>query len=108
MGVAECSENKEAAWEFVKFLTSPEIAKLYTNTFTGTFDAAVAFDSVAEDIVQPNADALAYAKALPAVPSIVSIRQSIFDNLSQTLSDTLTVEEAVQQLDADVNALLAQ
>ncbi len=108
VGVAECSENKEAAWEFVKFLTSPEIAKLYTNTFTGTFDAAVAFDSVAEDIVQPNADALAYAKALPAVPSIVSIRQSIFDNLSQTLSDTLTVEEAVQQLDADVNALLAQ
>ncbi|MBQ7886564.1 MAG: sugar ABC transporter substrate-binding protein [Clostridia bacterium] len=108
VGIAECSENKEAAWEFVKFLTSPEIAKLYTNTFTGTFDAAVAFDSVSEEIVKPNADALAYAKALPAVGPIVGIRQGIFDNLSQTLSDSVTVEDAVKQLDADVNKLLAE
>lgn len=106
VGIAECSENKEAAWEFVKFLTSPEIAKLYTNTFTGTFDASVAFDSVSEEIVKPNADALAYAKALPAVGPIVGIRQGIFDNLSQTLSDSMTVEEAVKALDAHVNSLL--
>lgn len=106
VGIAECSEEKEAAWEFVKFLTSPEIAKLYTNTFTGTFDAAVAFDGVAEEIVKPNADALAYAKALPAVGPIVGIRQSIFDELSQTLSDSVTVEEAVKALDAHVNSLL--
>lgn len=108
VGIAECSENKEAAWEFVKFLTSPEIAKLYTNTFTGTFDAAVAFDSVSEEIVKPNADALAYAKALPAVGPIVGIRQGIFDNLSQTLSDSVTVEEAVKNLDEHVNKLLAE
>ena len=106
VGIAECSEEKEAAWEFVKFLTSPEIAKLYTNTFTGTFDAAVAFDGVAEDIVKPNADALAYAKALPAVGPIVGIRQGIFDELSQTLSDSVTVEDAVKALDAHVNSLL--
>lgn len=106
VGIAECSEEKEAAWEFVKFLTSPEIAKLYTNTFTGTFDAAVAFDEVSEEIVKPNADALAYAKALPAVGPIVGIRQGIFDELSQTLSDSVTVEDAVKALDAHVNSLL--
>lgn len=99
-------QNKEAAWEFVKFLTSPEVAALYTNTFTGTGDPAAAFADVPEEIVKPNADALAYAKALPSVGSIVGIRQAIFDDLSQTLSDSMSVEDAVAKLDGDVNKLL--
>lgn len=107
VAVSECSKNKEAAWEFVKFLTSPEVAKYYTNTFTGTGDPAVAFEEVDNAIVQPNADALAYAKALPSVGCIVGIRQAIFDDLSLTLTDSRTVEEAVQQLNEDVNQLLA-
>ncbi len=106
VGIAECSKNKEAAWEFVKFLTSPEVAALYTNTFTGTGDPAAAFADVPEEIVKPNADALAYAKALPSVGSIVGIRQAIFDDLSQTLSDSMSVEDAVAKLDGDVNKLL--
>ncbi len=106
--VAGCSENKDAAWEFVKFLTSPEIAQIYTTTFTGTFKPSVTFDGVDAEIVQPNADALAYAKALPATGAIVGIRQAIFNDLSPMLSDTVAVEEAVAQLDADVNALLAE
>lgn len=106
VGIAECSKNKEAAWEFVKFLTSPEVAALYTNTFTGTGDPAAAFADVPEEIVKPNADALAYAKALPSVGSIVGIRQAIFDDLSKTLSDSMSVEDAVAKLDGDVNKLL--
>lgn len=108
VAVAECSENKDAAWEFVKWLTSPEIAKQYTNTFTGTGDAAVAFEEVDAGIVQPHADALAYAKALPSVGCIVNIRQAIFDDLSMTLSDSMSVEDAVKKLDEDVNALLTE
>lgn len=107
VGVAECSKNKDAAWEFVKFLTSPEVAALYTNTFTGTCDPAAAFEGVSEEIMKPAADALAYAKALPSVGCIVGIRQAIFDDLSQTLSDSMTVEDAVAKLDQDVNTLLA-
>ena len=56
--------------------------------------------------MKPNADALAYAKALPSVGSIVGIRQAIFDDLSQTLSDSMSVEDAVAKLDGDVNKLL--
>ena len=107
VAVSECSKNKDAAWEFVKFLTSPEVAAVYTNTFTGTGDPAVGFAEMDPEIVQPNADALAYAKALPSVGAIVGIRQAIFDDLSQTLSDSMTVEDAVAQLDTDVNKLLA-
>lgn len=39
--------------------------------------------------------------------SIVSIRQAIFDDLSPTLSDSETVEDAVAKLDQHVNELLA-
>lgn len=108
VGVAECSENKEAAWKFVEFLTRPDIAALYTNTFTGTGAPAAAFSDYADEIVQPHADALAYAKALPSVAPIVSIRQAIYDDLSQTLTDSLTCEDAVKLLDEDVNKLLAK
>ncbi|MDO4306578.1 MAG: sugar ABC transporter substrate-binding protein [Eubacteriales bacterium] len=108
VAVSECSENKEAAWEFVKWLTSPEIAKQYTNTFTGTGEPAVVFDDIDDAIVQPNADALAYAKALPSVGCIVNIRQTIFDDLSLMLSDSVTVEEAVQTMNDDVTALLTE
>lgn len=58
VGVAECSENKEAAWKFVEFLTRPDIAALYTNTFTGTGAPAAAFSDYADEIVQPHADAV--------------------------------------------------
>lgn len=107
VAVSECSKNKEAAWEFVKFLTSPEVAAIYTNTFTGTGDPATRFADVPEEIVKPNAEALAYAKALPSVANIVGIRQAIFDDLSPTLTDSATVADAVKKLHEDVNKLIA-
>ena len=106
VAVAECSEEKEAAYEFVKFLTSSDIAKMYTNTFTGTGVPSDQFADVSEDILQPNADALQYAKALPSVANIVGIRQAIFDDISPILSDSATVEDAVAKLDEDTNNLL--
>lgn len=104
--VSKDSKNKEAAWKFVNFLTSPEIAAMYTNTFTGTGVASVKFKDIPQEIIEPNIQALDYAKALPSVANIVGIRQSIFDNLSQTLTNSKSVEDAVKKLDDDTNKLL--
>ena len=71
-------------------------------------NAAERFAEVDPAIVQPNADALQHAAALPAVGSVVQIRQAIFDNLSLCLSDTLTPEEAILQASDVVNDLLAE
>lgn len=108
VAIPASSNNKEAAWKFVEFLTSSEIAALYTNTFTGTGAPAERFQQVDAAIVQPNADALQYAAALPSVGAIVPIRQAIFDNLSLSLTDTLTPEEAVLQTSDVINELLAE
>ncbi len=103
VAVAKNSKNKEAAWKFVQFLTRPDVAAIYTNTFTGTGVRAQAFDQIPEEIIKPNAEALAFAKTLPSVPKIVGIRQAIFNDLSPTLTDSVTVQDAIKKLDADVN-----
>lgn len=106
VAVAGCSEKQEAAWEFVKFLTRPDIAAIYTNTFTGTGEVAERYADYPEDIIKPNADALEYAHALPSVKNIVGIRQAIMDDLQLMLTDDVSAEEACKLLDASVNELL--
>ncbi|MEM1484436.1 sugar ABC transporter substrate-binding protein [Oscillospiraceae bacterium PP1C4] len=108
VAIPKSSKNKEAAWEFVKFLTRPDIAAIYTNTFTGTGAPANRFKDVAPAIVEPSADALQYAAALPSVPQIVGIRQAIFDNMVLSLSDTITAEEGIAKTSEAVNKLLEQ
>ncbi len=106
VAVAECSKEKEAAWEFVKFLSRPDIAAIYTNTFTGTAEVAARYTDYPEEIIKPNADALQYANALPSVENIVGIRQAIMDNLQLMLSEDMSAEEACGQLDQATNKLL--
>lgn len=106
VAISKTSKNKELAWEFIKFLTRSDIAAVYTNTFTGTQVPSVSFDGIDPAIIQPNADALKFAKALPRVGNIVGIRQAIFDDLSPTLSDSMSVGDAVKKLEEDTNNLL--
>ena len=104
--VSKDSKQKEAAWEFVRFLTRPDIAALYTNTFTGTADMAVRYADYPEEIVKPNADALQYASALPPVKNIVGLRQAIFDNIQLMLSEDMTAEDACAKLNEAAEELL--
>jgi len=106
VAVAESSKEKEAAWEFVKFLSRPDIAAIYTNTFTGTAEVAARYTDYPEEIIKPNADALQYANALPAVENIVGIRQAIMDNLQLMLSEDMSAEEASGLLDQATTKLL--
>ena len=106
VAVAGCSKQQEAAWEFVKFLTRPDVAAIYTNTFTGTGDIAARYADYPEDIIKPSAEALQYAHALPSVKNIVGIRQAIMDNLQLMLTEDMPAEEACGLLDEAVNGLL--
>lgn len=106
VAIPESSQNKDAAWKFVQFITSTDVAKVYTNTFTGTQEPAAKFADFPADIVAPNQEALTYAAALPSVAKIVNIRQAIFDNLVLALTEDFTPEEALQELHTQVTELL--
>ncbi len=108
VAIPECSKNKEAAYMFVEFLTSPEVARLYTNTFTGQGEPAAVFEGYPADIIEPNSEALQYCYALPNVGTITNIRQAIFDNLSLALTDTVTPEEAMLTCSEQVNDYLSE
>lgn len=108
VAIPKCAQHKDEAYMFMEFLTSPEVAELYTNTFTGQGTPAATFADYPADIIEPNADALAYAYALPNVGSITMIRQAIFDNLSLSLTDTMTPEAAILQCSAQVNEYLSE
>ncbi len=106
VAISKTSKQQQAAWEFVKFLTRPDIAAIYTNTFTGTGEVAARYADYPEDIIKPNADALQYASALPSVKNIVGIRQAMLDYLQPILSENMSAEEACAALDEAVNQLL--
>lgn len=108
VAIPATSKNKEAAWEFVKFITSSEVAALYTNTFTGTMEPSVDFAQYPEEMIKPQQEALNFATALPNVPQITSIRQAIFDNLVLSLSGDMKAEEAILQASDEINGLLDQ
>ncbi len=108
VGISECSKNKEAAAKFVEFLTSTEIASMYTNTFTGTGEPAARFADYDASIMDANKEALQYAKALPAVGAIVPIRQTIFDNIQLALAGSEDAKTAILDASDKVNELLAQ
>lgn len=108
VGISECSKNKEAAAKFVEFLTSTEIAAMYTNTFTGTGEPAARFADYDASIMDANKEALQYAKALPAVGAIVPIRQTIFDNIQLALAGSEDARTAILDASDKVNELLAQ
>ena len=107
VAVAECSEGKEAAWEFVKFLTRPDIAAIYTNTFYRNSGSGGALCGLSGGIShQTNAEALQYASALPAVKNIVGIRQAIMDNLQLMLSEDMSARRSRAVLDQAVNGFI--
>ncbi len=106
VAIAKSSKEKDAAWEFVKFLSRPDIAAIYTNTFTGTGDIADRYKGIDSTIITPNAQALQYAEALPATSSIVGIRQAISDNVQLMLIDNMSAREMSESLNKDTTDLL--
>ncbi len=106
VAVSKTSKEKQAAWEFVKFLSRPDIAAVYTNTFTGTGDIADRYKTIDAHIIEPNANALQYAEALPSTQNIVGIRQAISDNVQLMLIDNLSAEKMSAALNNDVQSLV--
>jgi multiple sugar transport system substrate-binding protein len=110
------SPNKEAAWEFIRYITSPEV-QLEWDQRTGFLPVR---QSVAEnpDYLQwineteprmlPFVEGMAYAHTRPATPKYNEVSNAFSTEIQTALLGEATPEEALAAAEAAVNEILQQ
>jgi multiple sugar transport system substrate-binding protein len=107
--------KEDAAWEFVKWLTSKEIQiKWDILTSFMPIRASVAEDPVyiawattTEPRLLPFIEGQQYAHARPMVPQYPEISDAFSEELQKALYGTVSVDEALANAEARVNEILA-
>ena len=106
-------EREAAAWQLIKFLTSPEIAGGWSR-FTGYFAPRMAAYDLPEmkDYMAKNPDAkvaldqLAYAQPWFATFNTVGVRKALEDQAQAVLSGKIKAPEAMANAQKNADALL--
>jgi multiple sugar transport system substrate-binding protein len=106
------SENKEAAWAFVKFITSKEASEYFASQ-GGTIvpprrsvAMSDAFLSNAPEGSDKLYDALEYATPIPSPDQGSVIEQEIIDTLTQILAGNAQTQPALDELDQRIQGEL--
>jgi multiple sugar transport system substrate-binding protein len=109
--VSPNSPQREAAFEFVKFAASqPENARIF-NVGTGTVPAVI---SVAEDPtlldeipwIEASLQVLPYGRYVGPLPDRdLFWVQIVYNNILAVLQDQMTVEQALEAIDSQANAM---
>lgn len=116
IGIAKSSANQDAAWEFVKWLTSREFglaAAKYPTMISAVHSPRV---SVLQDpgtqAVIPYAntvlDSLRVAKAKPRLKEYPDIEQHLWMTAPRLAVGELSVEAALKEIDAGINKALGK
>lgn len=108
--IAANSKNKEAAWEFVKFLSSEKAAKIQAKNgiipaYEGTQDAWV--ESTPNFNLQAFLDMAEVAEPYPVSKDTSKWSVIIQENIAKAWADQLTVEEASKIIDEEMEEVLA-
>ena len=111
MGINAASEQKDLAWDYIKWFTSPETHKAFV--LAGGPPSRLSTLQDAEVLAaQPwaatidESQRLAYAEARPRIPEAFEIIDTIGLYVSQAVQGQLSVEEAMTQADEAVAQLL--
>jgi multiple sugar transport system substrate-binding protein len=111
MGISKYSTQKDLAWEYTKWFTSPEIHKKFVDAggppsrYSALQDPELTakypwFKSIEESA------AMAYADCRPRIPESFEIISTVGIYVSRALSGELSVEEAMQKANEEIKALL--
>jgi multiple sugar transport system substrate-binding protein len=110
--IMRASQNKEAAWEFVKFLASTEAQQIEVGQGGPTVPPrrslaqSEAFLSNAPAGMNKLYEALDYATPIPSPAAGNVIEQDIIDTFTQILAGNSEPEEALATLDQQIEANL--
>ena len=110
--IMQASENKDAAWEFVKFLASTEAQQIEVQQGGPTVPprrslaTSDAFLANAPEGMTKLYEALDYATPIPSPQAGNVIEQDIIDSFTQILAGNVEPEEALNTLDQQIQAEL--
>ena len=111
MGINRYAEQKDLAWDYIKWFTSPEIHKAFVLEGGPPSRLSTLQDEEVRT-AQPWADtlmqsqAMSYAEVRPRIPEAFEIIDTIGLYISQAVQGQLTPAEAMQRANADVAKLL--
>jgi multiple sugar transport system substrate-binding protein len=110
------SPNKEAAWEFVKYITSPEVQLLWDQK-TGFLPVRQSVADNADYLkwvneteprMQPFVEGMQYAHTRPATARYNEVSNAFATEIQKALLGQATPEEALAAAETAVNDILAQ
>jgi len=110
------SPNKEAAWEFVKYITSPEVQLLWDQK-TGFLPVRQSVADNADYLkwvneteprMQPFVEGMKYAQTRPATAKYNEVSNAFATEIQKALLGQATPEEALASAETAVNDILAQ
>lgn len=107
--IAENSKNKEAAWQFVKYLSSKEVAEIQAESgiipaFEGTQDAWV--EATPEFNLQAFLDMADVAEPYPVSKDSSKWAIVIQENIAKAWAGQITIEEASEIIKKDMEEIL--
>jgi multiple sugar transport system substrate-binding protein len=113
MGINRHSGQKDMAWDYIKWFTSPQIHKAFVLEGGPPSRLSTLNDPEVRE-AQPWAETIfasqesTYAEARPRIPEAFEIIDTIGFYVSQAVQGQLPVEEAMRQADQDVAKLLKE
>lgn len=106
VALASKSENKEAAAEFMAYITTPENQARLTDSFPAS-KTAMEYEQFATEELKPFMDQLDNSKAEPAYERWSEMEPIIFQYMQNAVAGTMSVDEACEAMAKDIDALLA-
>lgn len=106
VALAAKSENKEAAAEFMAYITTPENQARLTDSFPAS-KTAMEYEQFATEELKPFMEQLDNSKAEPAYERWSEMEPIIFQYMQNAVAGTMSVDEACEAMAKDIDALLA-
>ena len=106
VALAAKSENKEAAAEFIAYITTPENQARLTDSFPAS-KTAMEYEKFATEELKPFMEQLNNSKAEPSYERWSEMEPIIFQYMQNAVSGSMSVDEACEAMTKDIDVLLA-
>lgn len=99
-------ENKEAAAKLLAYLSTPKNQARLTDSFPASY-TALEYEQFATDVLKPFAKQLDNSKPEPTYTRWAEMEPIIYEYIQYAVSGSMSIEEACENMAADVTALLS-